>query len=75
VNEQNGRAVASVETSYVIQRADGTVIDLGTTGYWHRNPLKLWWWRACHEFAADRRMRAANRDAAKRAASNAEEAP
>lgn len=73
--DQAGKAVTSVETSYVLTRADGTVINLGTTGYWHRNPLKRWWWKARHQRAADRRMAAANLDAAHRAASTAEEAP
>ena len=71
--DREGRAVASVETSYVITRADGTVEDLGVTGYWHRNPIKRWAWKLRHQRAADRRMRAANLDAAVRAA-DAEEA-
>ena len=72
--DREGRAIASVETSYVLTRADGTVINLGTTGYWHRNPLRRLSWRVFRQPAADRRMRAANRDAAQHAASTAEEA-
>lgn len=26
----------------VVTRADGSVEDLGTIAYWHRNPLKRW---------------------------------
>ncbi len=25
-------------------RANGTVEDLGVVSYWHKNPLKRWWW-------------------------------
>lgn len=28
----------------VVTRADGTVEDLGTISYYHKNPLKRWWW-------------------------------
>lgn len=72
--DQETKALASIETSYVITRADGTVEDLGVTGYWHRNPIKRWAWKLRHQRAADRRIAAANLDAAHRAASTAEEA-
>jgi hypothetical protein len=26
-------------------RADGRIEDLGTIGYWHKNPLRRLWWR------------------------------
>lgn len=28
-----------------IIRADGTVEDLGVINYWHRNPLRRFWWK------------------------------
>jgi hypothetical protein len=30
--------------SAVVIRADGSRVDLGTVAYWHRNPLKRFWW-------------------------------
>jgi hypothetical protein len=74
MEDRSERALASVETSYVITRADGTVIDLGVTGFSHRSRWRRLWWRAVRRPLADRRVRAANRDAAKRAASTSEEA-
>lgn len=32
--------VKSAEIQAVIVRADGSVVDLGTIAYYHRNPLK-----------------------------------
>jgi hypothetical protein len=29
--------------SAVVTRADGRVENLGVISYWHRNPLKRWW--------------------------------
>lgn len=37
---------ASIEV--VITRADGTVENLGTVAFWHRNPLRRLWWRLTH---------------------------
>lgn len=37
--------VKQMEISAVITRADGTVVDLGTIQYWHKNPLKRLLWR------------------------------
>lgn len=33
-----------------ITRADGTVVDLGTVAYWHRNPLRRLLWRLSRLF-------------------------
>lgn len=30
----------SAEMQIIVTRADGTVEDLGTQAYWHKNPLK-----------------------------------
>lgn len=38
------RAKLEQTLSLVITRADGTVEDLGVVAYWHRNPLKRFWW-------------------------------
>lgn len=37
--------VKQMEISAVITRADGTVVNLGTIQYWHKNPLKRLLWR------------------------------
>ena len=37
--------VKQMEISAVITRADGTVENLGTIQYWHKNPLKRIIWR------------------------------
>ena len=37
--------VKQMEISAVITRADGTVVNLGTIQYWHKNPLKRILWR------------------------------
>jgi len=37
--------VKQMEISAVITRADGTVENLGTIQYWHKNPLKRLLWR------------------------------
>ena len=37
--------VKQMEISAVITRADGTIEDLGTIQYWHKNPLKRIIWR------------------------------
>jgi hypothetical protein len=34
----------SAKISAIITRADGTVENVGTIAYWHRNPLKRWAW-------------------------------
>jgi hypothetical protein len=74
MDDQPERVLASIETSYVITRVDGTVVNLGVTGFSHRSRWRRLWWRAVRRPLADRRVRAANRDAAKRAASTPEEA-
>ncbi len=41
------KAVAGVKTATieaVITRADGRIERLGVVSYYHRNPLKRWWW-------------------------------
>jgi len=37
--------VNQMEITAVITRADGTIEDLGTIQYWHKNPLKRLLWR------------------------------
>jgi hypothetical protein len=37
--------VKQMEITAVITRADGTIEDLGTIQYWHKNPLKRLLWR------------------------------
>lgn len=37
--------VKQMEITAVITRADGTVEDLGTIQYWHKDPLKCILWR------------------------------
>jgi hypothetical protein len=37
--------VKQMEISAVITRADGTIENLGTIQYWHKNPLKRFLWR------------------------------
>ena len=37
--------VKQMELSARIIRADGTIEDLGTIQYWHKNPLKRLLWR------------------------------
>ena len=37
--------VKQMEISAIITRADGTVENLGTIQYWHKNPLKRLIWR------------------------------
>lgn len=51
-------ATAGVQSACVearIIRADGTVVELGTVAYWHRNPLRRWAWRVTNTL---RRLRA-----------------
>jgi hypothetical protein len=37
--------VKQMEISAIITKADGTIINLGTIQYWHKNPLKRFLWR------------------------------
>jgi len=37
--------VKQMEISAIITRADGTIENLGTIQYWHKNPLKRFFWR------------------------------
>ena len=37
--------IKQMEISAIITRADGTIEDLGTIQYWHKNPLKRIIWR------------------------------
>ncbi|MFI5814837.1 hypothetical protein ACIA7S_28260 [Streptomyces sp. NPDC051643] len=55
------------ETTFVITRADGSIVNLGRGAYWHRNPLRRAWWRIWGLPRFNRRVRAANRDAARAA--------
>ena len=34
---------ATIEATII--RADGRVEHLGTIAYWHRNPLRRWWFK------------------------------
>jgi hypothetical protein len=45
ISEAAKVGVKSVSFEGVIQRADGTVEDLGTIAYWHSNPLRRLAWR------------------------------
>ncbi len=63
----------SIDHSLVITRADGSVLNLGRVDYWHKNPLRRLLWRLWGLPRSRRRIAAANRDAARRAA-QAEEA-
>jgi len=38
------RQPVSMALSAVVIRKDGTREDLGQIAYWHRNPLKRFWW-------------------------------
>lgn len=58
----------SIDHSLVITRADGTTLNLGRVDYWHRNPLRRLAWRLWGLPRSRRRIAAANRDAARRAA-------
>jgi hypothetical protein len=37
--------VKQMEISAIVTRADGTIENLGTIQYWHKNPLKRLLWR------------------------------
>jgi hypothetical protein len=37
--------VKQMEISAIITKADGTIENLGTIQYWHKNPLKRLLWR------------------------------
>jgi hypothetical protein len=37
--------VKQMEIAAIITRADGTIENLGTIQYWHKNPLKRILWR------------------------------
>jgi hypothetical protein len=41
VAHTNAKEIMLVAT---ITRADGTVEQLGTIDYWHKNPIKRWIW-------------------------------
>ena len=36
--------IKQVTIEAVVIRADGTVEDRGVVSYWHKNPLRRWWW-------------------------------
>lgn len=40
---RSGTKSASIHAVKI--KADGTRIPLGVVAYWHRNPLRRWWWR------------------------------
>ncbi|MER7968093.1 hypothetical protein ABTX35_03600 [Streptomyces sp. NPDC096080] len=60
---ENAKAHKSASQDFVITRADGTTVDIGTGVYWHRNPLRRAWWRVWGQPRFKRRARAANRAA------------
>ena len=37
--------IKQMEISAIITKADGTIVNLGTIQYWHKNPLKRLLWR------------------------------
>lgn len=37
--------VKEAQIQAVVIRADGTREDLGTISYYHKNPLRRWFWR------------------------------
>jgi len=37
--------VKQIELQAIIIRADGTIVNLGTIDYWHKNPIKRFIWR------------------------------
>lgn len=41
----HAHTAVSAKLHAVLTRADGTVVDLGQIGYWHKNPLKRLAWR------------------------------
>jgi hypothetical protein len=48
--ETNAQAhVKSVELEVTIVRADGTVEELGSVAYWHKNPLRRLFHRLRHK--------------------------
>lgn len=59
---------ADAELHLTIIRADGTRIPLGRAAVITRNPIKRAWWSLIGTRLASRRIHAANRDAARRAA-------
>lgn len=45
MSEIPGRGrVQEITWEAVVTRADGTVEDLGTVAYYHKNPLRRWAW-------------------------------
>lgn len=61
-------AQPDAELHLEIIRADGTRIPLGRTALITRNPLRRAWWNFVGQRLSSRRITAANRDAARRAA-------
>lgn len=46
----NGVQPTSISVEATIIRKDGTVEQLGTVAFYHKNPLKRWWWHLCYFF-------------------------
>ncbi|MFF4403607.1 hypothetical protein [Streptomyces sp. NPDC001404] len=57
-----------VELGVVIHRADGTIEHIGLVAATYRSPLRRAWWRLYGKRRAQRRIRRANRSAARLAA-------
>jgi hypothetical protein len=55
------------ELHLTVIRADGTRIPLGRAALVTRNPAKRLWWNLVGSRLSNRRIQAANRDAARRA--------
>ncbi len=51
-----------------IKKADGTIIEMGEIAYYHKNPLKVLWWRI-----KTRKRRKAAYEAARRACAKTRE--
>lgn len=41
--------IQSASIAAVVIRADGTREDLGVISYWHKNPLRRFWWGLTHK--------------------------
>ena len=46
MNIAANQSVSHMELRATVIRADGTVEDLGTIAYWHKNPFMRLWFKA-----------------------------
>lgn len=54
---QQAKGVVRAEVFATVTRADGTVEELGSIAYWHRNPLRRLKWRIANRVKALRSRR------------------